>query len=617
MKRIVSTLFLVAVLIFGLQLFNKHLVVSAKTVSNVITSLTVTDSTGNNQPNEFGQWETFRINATFELPNNEVSAEDTTTIAFPQNIMYKSPNRFFDIQTNQGEVVAKAEVFGDEKKIVLTYTDYVEKHSNIKGSFYFDVSFDHTIQKDQTRTKLSFNVEGQTIVTDEVGYTGVGKGDGTVLVKGGWPEKNEPRQLGYDIAVNRTKEAYTNAVLTDEFAGKGNIIPESVHLYRGTWTYDDTISEWRMNDAVDVTPEFAGAIDIQPTKMTVNLGNIEPNQGYYLTYKVRLDETPEIGDVFVNKVRLTADNGVDIPQETGTMFIQAHGEAEGQNFTIRIHKQDPNGQVLQGAEFQVIRKRNQAVVGTLTTDENGDASVGQLLKDDYIIKETKAPEGYEKSDEEIVVNYDDFGADLAVWKAIVNQKIEVTEVAGQKTWVDEDNKDGKRPEQITVRLLADGKEVANQVVTAASNWTYTFSDLPKYADGKEIVYTIDEDHVEFYEEKVEGYNVTNTYVPGRPQTPGKPDDNTPGKPQDPSTPPSGDNNTPGGGGSNDAQGETPQNGNGRSQSGGGQVRPNGSGSAQGRKAILPRTGSLTNIALITTGMLILSATYLAKKKFTK
>ena len=94
---------------------------------------------------------------------------------------------------------------------------------------------------------------------------------------------------------------------------------------------------------------------------------------------------------------------------------------------------------------------------------------------------------------------------------------EITSVSGTKTWVDADNQDGKRPEKITVNLLADGNKEKSQEVTAVSansegKWTYTFTELPKYADGKEIKYTITEEKVEGYTTNVEGYNITNTYV---------------------------------------------------------------------------------------------------------
>ncbi|MDQ8821409.1 Cna B-type domain-containing protein, partial [Streptococcus ruminantium] len=90
---------------------------------------------------------------------------------------------------------------------------------------------------------------------------------------------------------------------------------------------------------------------------------------------------------------------------------------------------------------------------------------------------------------------------------------ETTQVSGTKTWNDNNDQDGKRPQSITVNLLADGKVVQSQEVTAANNWKYTFTDLPKYANGKEIVYTVSEEKVDGYEMKVEGTNITNTHTP--------------------------------------------------------------------------------------------------------
>ncbi|MBF0779248.1 Cna B-type domain-containing protein [Streptococcus cuniculi] len=90
---------------------------------------------------------------------------------------------------------------------------------------------------------------------------------------------------------------------------------------------------------------------------------------------------------------------------------------------------------------------------------------------------------------------------------------ETTKVSGTKIWDDADNQDGKRPEKITIRLLADGTEVASQEVTADSQWTYSFDKLPQYAAGKKIVYTITEDKVDGYESSIKGFDITNKYVP--------------------------------------------------------------------------------------------------------
>lgn len=107
---------------------------------------------------------------------------------------------------------------------------------------------------------------------------------------------------------------------------------------------------------------------------------------------------------------------------------------------------------------------------------------------------------------------------------------EKTAVKGHKIWKDEENKDGIRPASITVKLLADGKETGQTAtVSETSGWTYEFTGLDRYREGKEIAYTVEEVNVpDGYTASVEGYNITNTHTPEKP-TPGKP--NEPGKPK--------------------------------------------------------------------------------------
>ncbi|MCW6660586.1 Cna B-type domain-containing protein, partial [Aerococcaceae bacterium NML191292] len=90
---------------------------------------------------------------------------------------------------------------------------------------------------------------------------------------------------------------------------------------------------------------------------------------------------------------------------------------------------------------------------------------------------------------------------------------EVTEVSGKKTWEDANNQDGKRPSNITVHLIADGTTIDTKVVTEADNWTYSFTNLPKYKAGKAIQYTIDEAVVAGYQKVIDTYNLTNRYTP--------------------------------------------------------------------------------------------------------
>ncbi|MBE6883709.1 MAG: Cna B-type domain-containing protein, partial [Ruminococcaceae bacterium] len=104
----------------------------------------------------------------------------------------------------------------------------------------------------------------------------------------------------------------------------------------------------------------------------------------------------------------------------------------------------------------------------------------------------------------------------------VNYVVPGIDIVGTKIWNDDNNRDGVRPESITINLLADGLEVAEQVVTEGEDgsWSYSFTGLQKTKDGVDIVYTITEDAVEGYTTSVEGnttsvegYTVTNTHNP--------------------------------------------------------------------------------------------------------
>lgn len=118
------------------------------------------------------------------------------------------------------------------------------------------------------------------------------------------------------------------------------------------------------------------------------------------------------------------------------------------------------------------------------------------------------------------------------------------DVKGQKIWDDANDKDGIRPDSIVVKLLANGVDTGKTATSsAASGWTYEFTDLDRYQDGgKEIVYTIKESYVpKGYTSEVIGANIVNHHKPKDPE-PNKPQDlktnkasKTDSKPQLPKT----------------------------------------------------------------------------------
>ena len=98
-----------------------------------------------------------------------------------------------------------------------------------------------------------------------------------------------------------------------------------------------------------------------------------------------------------------------------------------------------------------------------------------------------------------------------VWTFTNTHTPATTRVRVQKVWDDADDVDKLRPGAVTVRLYADGEPVrqdGERVLSAENNWKAEFTDLPKYAKGQPIMYTVME------AEALAGYTVHYSYATG-------------------------------------------------------------------------------------------------------
>ena len=192
----------------------------------------------------------------------------------------------------------------------------------------------------------------------------------------------------------------------------------------------------------------------------------------------------------------------------------------GNDFSIKVFKKNENGKGLAGAEFDVVKNASGDVVGKITTDADGNGHVANLAKDNYTLRETKAPRGYVKSEQGIEVKKSDFkDATKEVFKEVENKK-EKTSISGDKKWKDGDNQDGIRPDEVEVKLLANGAPIQNQTLKPdpTGKWSYKFDDLDKYDnDGNLINYTVEEDEIQgytaSYEKTATGYDIINEHKP--------------------------------------------------------------------------------------------------------
>lgn len=482
-----------------------------KAIADIVDHISLTDSAGNSLT-EVTQYTDIRVAIEFTLPDNEVSSGDTSTITLPAELMLES-SITFNVTNADREIIAVAKADPNSNTVTLTYTDFVETHSNVSGKLYFSSKIDTSTVQNKTDVPIYIDVEGEKIFAGDIHFENQGDDENEKFSKYSWFTNDEGTEIYNELRVNPSGNTYTDVTIEDILKTDGlSYMKDTFSIKVGNWELNSN-HIWIFEEEADVTNQYN--IEFSENGFSIHLGNIG-NKEYKISYKTQSDHEPVDGETFTNYARMTDNQMIIKEVETTRKYQSGGGEADGYNYTIKIHKENEANESLAGAEFEIIRDRTGSVVGTIETDANGLGFVNNLLKDNYTLKETKAPDGYILSNEEIKISPDDFGSDRSVLKTVINKKDEPTlEVSGTKKWEDNDNQAGKRPEKITVNLLADGQQVASKEVSEADGWRYEFKDLPKFKKDREIVYTVTENSVADYTTKIEDFNITNTYQPGK------------------------------------------------------------------------------------------------------
>ena len=233
----------------------------------------------------------------------------------------------------------------------------------------------------------------------------------------------------------------------------------------GNWTYESK-----------KLPKFEGGNEIKYTVVEEKVEGYEtviPEGEYNITNK----HTPETVEYVITKSWEDAEDNDAIRPESITVKLLADGEVIK---TVKVS----------GPEWTY-------TFGPLDKNKGGKA-----IK--YTIEEEAVP-GY------VLVRSEPVVTNKTITEVLTNKHTpEPYSINGKKTWVDENNKDGKRPTYITVYVYADGKKIAELTVDANSNWEYELNGLYKYNHSTTpIVYTIEELPVEGYETEYEGFDITN------------------------------------------------------------------------------------------------------------
>ena len=483
---------------------------SSPSAYNKGTSVDITITNQRSSTKEISGGGTTEFSFDFSVPDSAKSG-DTTTISLPDQLDFQRSQKFNIYAPDGKTVVATAVIDKPSKSLVLTYTDYVDSHDSISGHIDMQVTAATSeINKEET-IPAEIKINGHTVTIDRSGIKHIpSKGDtATDFWKYGYVDyDNNKNEIIYHVNINASMQSVSNVVISDSLASDGfSYVPGSFSISKGNWERNSE-NYWTLSNPQDVTSQYNIDINSSNSAYTVKLGNI--SEGYAIVYRVKSNHPLLNGELVENDVSYKSNKKVINSSINRVLYQEANGKANGYNYSLTINKEDESGAPLANAVFSVIRKSTNGVVGTITTGPDGKGTIYGLLKDDYIIRETSAPSGYTLA-KDVTVSADSFDSKGAT--ATITDKKAVTTVSGTKTWKDNDDQDGKRPDSIKVNLLANGKVVQSKTVKASDNWKYSFTNLPEFENGKKITYTVMEDAVAGYTSTVDGYNVTNNHTP--------------------------------------------------------------------------------------------------------
>ena len=237
------------------------------------------------------------------------------------------------------------------------------------------------------------------------------------------------------------------------------------------------------------------------------------NWTYTFENLTKYDNGQEI-NYYVNEINVPEEYQVTYQNNT---IINTHNKTTTQINVIKVWNdtnnndaQRPNEVTIQlyadGVKYGSAVKLNQENNWRYSFDNLTKYNNGKLIN--YTVDEVDTPQNYTK---QITKNTNTYTITNTHIKELVN--ISVT-----KVWLDDNNNDGLRPNNVTIVLYANGDLIVDTTTLSGANkWTYTFENLPKYDNGQEIIYTVDEVNItDAYTKEISGgsnnFTITNKHV---------------------------------------------------------------------------------------------------------
>ena len=544
---------------------------SGKAIENALSDVKLfVDGKALTENSSFANYQSMQFKATIKVQDLNIQEGDYISIQLPKEL--KSSDLSFNIPGDNGKILAKGEYNQATKEMRIVFTKDAEHYSGTDGSVFFNTEIDKEVVKSNTKTPLELKVNGKTVINHNVNYQIIGKENPVSfwksrdrkLVELVDQDGNTHYLIHYTVSldarhIEKVQGAtdYENVTFTDTLQSDAlsyfdvkhhftdvNLKQSDIDTYapvlrtgiwrsgqwqNGVWVSapDDTDANrgpfWSLRDKQNYTAEsskdfFTPNYSADGRSFTYNIGKLNPDDGFFFSYYVEINEAFKNGTIYKNQAKLTGDGIVSREQIRDFEVSEAGGFLNGKTFNLQVKKVGDDGEALQGAMFTLVNPKTK-YTKTIVTDENGIAKLENVFKADYVLTEVEAPEGYELDSTPRTISKEDFENSIAngatVEVEMLNKKKEVvakaTNLSVKKEWVLDPALATNKPEKVVVSVLKNGVKDENLTVelSAANGWKASFSNLPKQdANGKEIVYTVSEEEVAGFKAAISGSEKT-------------------------------------------------------------------------------------------------------------
>lgn len=544
---------------------------SGKAIKNALSDVELfVDGKALTENSSFANYQSMQFKATIKVQDLNIQEGDYISIQLPKEL--KSSDLSFNIPGDNGKILAKGEYNQATKEMRIVFTKDAEHYSGTDGSVFFNTEIDKEVVKADTKTPLELKVNGKTVINHNVNYQIIEKENAVSfwksrdrkLVELVDQDGNTHYLIHYTVSldarhIKKVQGAtdYENVIFTDTLQSDAlsyfdvkhhftdaNLKQSDIDTYapvlrtgiwrsgqwqNGVWVSapDDTDANrgpfWSLRDKQNYTAEsskdfFTPNYSADGRSFTYNIGKLNPDDGFFFSYYVEINEAFKNGTIYKNQAKLTGDGIVSREQIRDFEVSEAGGFLNGKTFNLQVKKIGDEGEALQGAKFTLVNPKTK-YTKTIVTDENGIAKLENVFKADYVLTEVEAPEGYELDSTPRTISKEDFENSIAkgatVEVEMLNKKKEVvakaTNLSVKKEWVLDPALATNKPEKVVVSVLKNGVKDENLTVelSVANGWKASFSNLPKQdANGKEIVYTISEEEVAGFKAAISGSEKT-------------------------------------------------------------------------------------------------------------